>query len=156
MKITGEQVKDVRTLLGWPRSKLGGKVGVGAGDIKLFEAGVSVPSKLVLSAIARVLKESGVEFRKSGAAELKLAKPSLTELGATSMNVTLSEAIEIYARASISWFGEKAEEKTAQRAGTLAAMGDHQGAEVYNKVKAEIFRIQPHRKRRQTFASTIR
>jgi len=67
------------------------------------------------------------------------------------VNVTLPQAVTIYARASISWFGEKAVEMTRQKADTLAARGDNEGAEVFKKVQAEIARLQQSHKRRQTF-----
>jgi len=35
--------------------------------------------------------------------------------------------LAMYARASISWFGDKAIEKTAQRAEALAGRGDNEG-----------------------------
>jgi hypothetical protein len=75
----------------------------------------------------------------------------MTKRGTNPMNVTLPEAIAIYAKASISWFGEKAAEKTAQKAKALAALGDHEGADVFKKVQAEIARLQHTHRRRQTF-----
>jgi len=59
------------------------------------------------------------------------------------MNVTLEQSVAIYARASISWFGDKAIEKTAQKAEALAGRGDNEGSDVFLRVKAEISRLQP-------------
>ena len=67
------------------------------------------------------------------------------------MNVTLAQAIAIYARASISWFGDKAPEKTGERITLLKASGDSEGAAVFAKVKTEIVRLQSTHRRRETF-----
>jgi hypothetical protein len=75
--------------------------------------------------------------------------------GSVAMNVTLEQSIAIYARASISWFGDKAIEKTAQKADALAGRGDNEGSDVLHKVKAEIHRLQRVRRRRHTFVRNV-
>ncbi len=54
------------------------------------------------------------------------------------MNITLDQAIVIYARASRSWFGEKAKFKTQERIQQLAAQGDNEGAAVHERVRLHI------------------
>jgi hypothetical protein len=55
--------------------------------------------------------------------------------------VTLEQSIRIYARATRSWFGDKACEKTQERADQLARAGDLDGAQVYHQVKQHIIEL---------------
>lgn len=54
------------------------------------------------------------------------------------MNVTQDEAIRIYARASRSWFGSSALQKTQDRIDQLRWAGDAEGVEVWERVKRAI------------------
>ena len=54
------------------------------------------------------------------------------------MNVTLDEAIGIYARASRAWFGPGAAKKTQDRIEELRKAGDIEGVRVWQKVKSTI------------------
>lgn len=54
------------------------------------------------------------------------------------MNVTLDEAIGIYARASRAWFGPGAAQKTQDRIEELRKAGDIEGVRVWQKVKSTI------------------
>ena len=54
------------------------------------------------------------------------------------MRVTLDQSVEIYARASRKWFGRKAREKTQERIERLRKIGDHEGVEVFERVKLHI------------------
>jgi hypothetical protein len=58
------------------------------------------------------------------------------------MNVTLDEAIEIYARASHRWFGSMAPAKTQARIEQLSQAGDAEGAIVHERVKTHIVTLQ--------------
>ena len=58
------------------------------------------------------------------------------------MNITLDQAIVIYARASRSWFGEKAKFKTQERIQQLAAQGDNEGVDVHERVRLNIMRLE--------------
>ena len=68
------------------------------------------------------------------------------------MNVTLQEAVGIYARASLAWFGDHAIEKTEEKIKLLAAKGDNEGVGVFERVKAEIRGLEGRPRRRDTFA----
>jgi hypothetical protein len=71
------------------------------------------------------------------------------------MNVTLREAIAIYARASIAWFGERAIEETDARIRVLSLKGDNEGVGVLERVKGEIRQLQrSHRRRKKEVPRT--
>ena len=62
MAITGEQVREVRKLLGWSRIQLTLASGIGSGVIKVFEASKHVQPRDVTSALRRTLKSAGIVF----------------------------------------------------------------------------------------------
>lgn len=57
------------------------------------------------------------------------------------MIVTLEQSIHIYARATRTWFGDKACEKTQERIDQLARAGDLDGADIYHQVKRQIIEL---------------
>jgi hypothetical protein len=61
-----------------------------------------------------------------------------TSSGERVMNVTMDEAIEIYARASHKRFGGKARVRTQERIDHLTKIGDFEGAKVHEKVRDRI------------------
>jgi hypothetical protein len=50
------------------------------------------------------------------------------------MNVTLEQAITIYARATVKWFGANARKRTGERIQQLTKAGDLEGAKIYERV----------------------
>jgi transcriptional regulator with XRE-family HTH domain len=62
MRITGDQVKAARVLLGWSQPKLAAKTGVNALAIAKFEEGKQRPLMLDISVIQRTLCDAGIEF----------------------------------------------------------------------------------------------
>lgn len=58
------------------------------------------------------------------------------------MNVTLDQAIGIYARASRAWFGPGAAQKTQDRIEELQEAGDAEGVRVWKKVKSTIEQLE--------------
>jgi len=58
------------------------------------------------------------------------------------VHVTIDDAIGIYARASLSWFGVAALTKTQQRIEALAKAGDIEGASVHERVKLRIIQLE--------------
>jgi hypothetical protein len=54
------------------------------------------------------------------------------------MNVTLDEAIQIYARATRTWFGTRAVMRTQDRIEMLRKTGDLDGVRVWERVKCAI------------------
>jgi transcriptional regulator with XRE-family HTH domain len=62
MRITGDQVKAARVLLGWSQPKLAAKTGVNAPAIAKFEEGKQRPAMLDVSVIQRMLRDAGIEF----------------------------------------------------------------------------------------------
>ena len=58
------------------------------------------------------------------------------------MNVTMNEAIGIYARASRRWFGIRARERTQERIERLAIIGDYEGAKTHEQVNERISRLE--------------
>jgi hypothetical protein len=54
------------------------------------------------------------------------------------MNVSMDQAIEIYARASHKRFGGKARLRTQERIDHLTKIGDLEGAKVHEKVRDRI------------------
>ena len=61
------------------------------------------------------------------------------------MTVTLDECIDIYARATRSWFRSKAHEMTQERIEQLARAGDMEGARVHEQVKRRILQLEQQR-----------
>jgi hypothetical protein len=61
------------------------------------------------------------------------------------MNITLQQAVDIYARATVGWFGSSAVKKTDERIKQLGAYGDAEGVAVYERVKSEIIRLESSR-----------
>ena len=62
MSISGAQVEEVRRLLGWPLSVVGGKSDLSTSTISFFETGKRRPSSLNVSTIRKVFEAAGVEF----------------------------------------------------------------------------------------------
>jgi hypothetical protein len=58
------------------------------------------------------------------------------------MNVTLDEAIAIYAHASRSWFRKHATSKVQERISQLSAAGDVEGVAVHERVKTRIIELE--------------
>ncbi len=54
------------------------------------------------------------------------------------MNVTLDEAINIYARAMRSWFGKRAEAEAKHRGVLLSKTGDEDGAKIWDRVATSV------------------
>jgi len=54
------------------------------------------------------------------------------------MNVSLEEAIDIYARASWAWFGPRAVTRTQDRIEMLRKTGDLDGVRVWERVKGAV------------------
>ena len=61
-RITGEQCRAARRLLGWSLEKYAHRAGVSLGAIGAFERGESMPRPETLEAIIGTLKAAGVEF----------------------------------------------------------------------------------------------
>ena len=64
-----------------------------------------------------------------------------TEARECAVIVTLEQSIRIYARATRTWFGDKACQKTQERIDQLARAGDLDGAEVHHRVKQHIIEL---------------
>ena len=62
MKITGDQVKAARALIGWSQARLAAESGLTKATIEKFEEGKQPPPTLDLSVIRRMLGDAGVEF----------------------------------------------------------------------------------------------
>ncbi|RUX33102.1 XRE family transcriptional regulator [Mesorhizobium sp. M2A.F.Ca.ET.042.01.1.1] len=60
--LTPEQVIAARTLLNWPRVRLGAKCDLSEASIREFERGGRVPSAEKLLAMRQVLQAAGVAF----------------------------------------------------------------------------------------------
>jgi hypothetical protein len=58
------------------------------------------------------------------------------------MNVTMEQAIEIYAKAMISWFAGAAAEKAEERGKELVRLNDLEGAWAWSEVKLAVVQIQ--------------
>jgi hypothetical protein len=58
------------------------------------------------------------------------------------MNVTLDEAVGIYARASRAWFGPRAVKRTQDRIDMLRKAGDLDGVRVWERVKRAIAELE--------------
>jgi hypothetical protein len=54
------------------------------------------------------------------------------------MQITLDDAIKMYARACRSWYGTGASRRVKEKASSLAEQGDLEGQRVWNAVAAEI------------------
>ena len=70
--ITGEQVKDVRKLLGWSKVKLASKLGIRAKAIGDFETRRSQRPARMVFAIRRIAERAGVEFTAGGKPGVRL------------------------------------------------------------------------------------
>jgi hypothetical protein len=66
----------------------------------------------------------------------------MTIKGSRTVNVTLDEAIRIYARATRAWFGPRAVAKTQERIEILRKAGDLEGALVWERVKRTIAELE--------------
>ena len=62
MKITPDQVKAARALVGWSQARLAAESGLTKATIVKFEEGKQPPSTLDLSVVRRMLMDAGVEF----------------------------------------------------------------------------------------------
>jgi DNA-binding XRE family transcriptional regulator len=62
MKLTPQQARAARALLGWSQSDLAGHVGVSAKTVWVFEVGKPRPSALNLDLVRAALESAGVEF----------------------------------------------------------------------------------------------
>jgi transcriptional regulator with XRE-family HTH domain len=60
--ITAEQIKAARRLLGWSRTRLASRIGVGEVSIAILEQGVRFPQKLDLNRARSALESAGVFF----------------------------------------------------------------------------------------------
>jgi hypothetical protein len=58
------------------------------------------------------------------------------------VNVSLEDAIQIYARASRAWFGNNAREKTQERLAQLQSAGDLEGVQVYRQLDQCILKLE--------------
>jgi hypothetical protein len=58
------------------------------------------------------------------------------------VNVSLEDAIQIYARVSRAWFGSQAREKTQERLAQLERAGDLEGVEVYRQLDQRILELE--------------
>jgi transcriptional regulator with XRE-family HTH domain len=72
--LTGEDVKNARTLLGWPQSQLARELSVNATTIKDYEKGKRRISALEMSVLRRVFEAAGIEFTNGGGSGVKLAE----------------------------------------------------------------------------------
>jgi transcriptional regulator with XRE-family HTH domain len=71
--LTGEDVKNARTLLGWPQSQLARELSVNATTIKDYERGKRRISTLEMSVLRRVFEAAGIEFTNGGGSGVRLA-----------------------------------------------------------------------------------
>jgi hypothetical protein len=55
--------------------------------------------------------------------------------------ITLEQSIEIYARAMRAWFMHNAAVRAAMRAEQCRSFGDHEGVDVWLRVKEEVERL---------------
>jgi hypothetical protein len=58
------------------------------------------------------------------------------------VNVSLEDAIQIYARVSRTWFGSHAREKTQERLAQLESSGDLEGVHVYRQLDQCILELE--------------
>jgi DNA-binding XRE family transcriptional regulator len=74
MRITGNQVRAARLLLGWQQKELAPSVRVSKTTISHFETGRRRPSAAIVSEIRFVLEKAGVEFKNGGEPGVELRK----------------------------------------------------------------------------------
>ena len=83
MKITCEQMKEARGLLGWSRMKLAVRSGVGIHRIKLTETGKRFVSQMEFDKVCAALESAGIEFIADNDARLgvrmKAASPVISD-----------------------------------------------------------------------------
>lgn len=68
------------------------------------------------------------------------------------MNVTLDEAITIYAKAMRWWFGDRAETEAIERSQQLRGVGDEDGERVWLRVAASVNAIKARHPDRKSHA----
>jgi hypothetical protein len=58
------------------------------------------------------------------------------------MQVSLDQAVEIYARASRAWFGVAAQKRIEERANELSQKEDYEGARIWQRVNKAIQKLE--------------
>jgi hypothetical protein len=58
------------------------------------------------------------------------------------VNISLDEAIVIYAKASRAWFGSNAVKKTQEKIDLLRSKGDLEGSRVFERVRGALERLE--------------
>jgi transcriptional regulator with XRE-family HTH domain len=74
MKITGDQVKAARILLGWKQPELAAFTRLSKSTISYFETGRRRPSIATVSEIRFVIERAGVEFTRGSQSGVRLRK----------------------------------------------------------------------------------
>jgi transcriptional regulator with XRE-family HTH domain len=72
VKITGDQVRTARSILGWKQSELASSARISTTTVSHFENGTRVISDASVSEMRFVLERAGVEFTNKGQPGVKL------------------------------------------------------------------------------------
>ena len=80
MRLTAEQIKEARRLLGWTQLKLRLAANISTGTIVNVELGQGNPSQATIAKVRSALEAAGVEFipENVGGAGVRLRKGNLT------------------------------------------------------------------------------
>jgi transcriptional regulator with XRE-family HTH domain len=74
MRITGDQVKAARLLLGWKQKEFAFSMRLSKTTVSHFETGRRQPSTATVAEIRFFLERAGVEFTSGGEPKVKLRK----------------------------------------------------------------------------------